>query len=646
MKILCVTSGKGGVGKTTLSLNLAKQLSLDGYRTVLIDLDIHNKGATSLFLDIVERKANETDGLSFAGLIAATNRGSSETLHPLRCALEADKLTFIPATLPKEMVEWSALQSKTNEQLISIVLRLLSSEEVEHHTDIIVLDCYGGIDSLTVAACGVADDTIIVNEADLITFSGTLLLYSYLANVYRDSPKKPHIHFVINRITSRHSFDFLDSEYRINLAPLAIDDRILAYLPYDRLVLETFGDYPFFSELLPKSLITQKIRLILWRLYSEPKHFIDIQKLGERRRNKLFRSTSETRLADPETILRAIVSIPIWLVFPGMVLLGISFFSDSFTLSYPVIWQLIYLPIGMLVLLICGLGVFEPIQITRWLSRVARFRRRKRRLKKRYSRVVQLVWATFEVGYAALPAVFGVAFFIAILWYSKSLPSGLTDISLWKGTVSGISPGGDYSNLQMSDGTAFRDGMNITGARFDDSVLSRVRFSHLTANAASFRRADLTNSTFESSLLQSASFDSAYVSQVSFEGAVLTNASFRSARGVPPLASFKGATLSGTDFSGSTAPLSVLLFAALEHARMDEDQQRAVSAWEKLNPGKGRTFDEIASLAPDSGYPDAALNGRSSGALPNERSPEEVLRRYDSQRAHKLDKSLSEFPRK
>jgi Mrp family chromosome partitioning ATPase len=50
MKILTVTSGKGGVGKSTLSLNIARQLSLCGKKTLLVDFDIHNKGVTNLFL--------------------------------------------------------------------------------------------------------------------------------------------------------------------------------------------------------------------------------------------------------------------------------------------------------------------------------------------------------------------------------------------------------------------------------------------------------------------------------------------------------------------------------------------------------------------------------------------------------------------
>jgi cellulose biosynthesis protein BcsQ len=269
MKILAVTSGKGGVGKTTLSVNIAKQLSLSGVRTILVDLDIHNKGATSLFLDKVEEATAKTDGKSFMGLLAASRSNSSDDhrdVQPIICPLDPDKmLLFLPATKAQELIEWKALHG-SNAELTSFLSSMLSALSSKFEREVVILDCYGGIDSLTIAAVGVASNTIIVNEPDLITFSGTLLLYSYISETYKNSPTTPHIHFLINRITSRHSFEFLEREYRKNLAPLASDDRILAYLPFDRLIMETFGDYPFFTELLPNSLISKKLRLALWSL--------------------------------------------------------------------------------------------------------------------------------------------------------------------------------------------------------------------------------------------------------------------------------------------------------------------------------------------------------------------------------------------
>lgn len=62
MKTLMVTSGKGGVGKSTVAVNLAVDISLSGYKVGLIDIDIH--GPTDhIILDV--KPEIMTDGERF-----------------------------------------------------------------------------------------------------------------------------------------------------------------------------------------------------------------------------------------------------------------------------------------------------------------------------------------------------------------------------------------------------------------------------------------------------------------------------------------------------------------------------------------------------------------------------------------------------
>ena len=39
-RVITITSGKGGVGKTTATANLAAALALQGYRVIAIDADV------------------------------------------------------------------------------------------------------------------------------------------------------------------------------------------------------------------------------------------------------------------------------------------------------------------------------------------------------------------------------------------------------------------------------------------------------------------------------------------------------------------------------------------------------------------------------------------------------------------------------
>src|SRR5690625_6704534 len=57
--ILAVASGKGGVGKSVISVNLAETLARDGYRVALLDADMAQGACTVLM--------NEQPGPSLAG---------------------------------------------------------------------------------------------------------------------------------------------------------------------------------------------------------------------------------------------------------------------------------------------------------------------------------------------------------------------------------------------------------------------------------------------------------------------------------------------------------------------------------------------------------------------------------------------------
>ncbi len=58
---LIVLSGKGGVGKSTVAVNLALSLALKGFRTGLLDVDIHGPSVPKL-LNITSRALGALDG--------------------------------------------------------------------------------------------------------------------------------------------------------------------------------------------------------------------------------------------------------------------------------------------------------------------------------------------------------------------------------------------------------------------------------------------------------------------------------------------------------------------------------------------------------------------------------------------------------
>ena len=118
-KVIGVISSLPGEGKSTVAINLAQLLAMQGSRTLLIDADLRNPGATRA----IGRHAEQ-------GILEALLEGK-----PLKDLLLLDsktRLAFLPAVVKRRVPHSSDLLSS------SIMVNLL--EELKVHFDYIVLD--------------------------------------------------------------------------------------------------------------------------------------------------------------------------------------------------------------------------------------------------------------------------------------------------------------------------------------------------------------------------------------------------------------------------------------------------------------------------------------------------------------------------
>lgn len=139
-RIIVITSGKGGVGKTTTTSNLGMSLARLGYKTLLVDADIGLRN-----LDLL---------LGLEGRIIYTGVDVIEERCRLEQALIPDKrqpnLTFFPL---------SSNQSKT--QITAIKVKNLITE-VQNSYDFIFIDCPAGIDEGFQNAIEAANEAFVV----------------------------------------------------------------------------------------------------------------------------------------------------------------------------------------------------------------------------------------------------------------------------------------------------------------------------------------------------------------------------------------------------------------------------------------------------------------------------------------------------
>ena len=115
---LLVMSGKGGVGKSSLAVNLATALSLKGYRVGLMDVDLHGPSIARML---------GLDGL-------ASVRPEEEAIHPLKVD-DHLKVISIEALMPDKdsAVIWRG-------PLKISVIRQFVSDVVWGDLDFLVID--------------------------------------------------------------------------------------------------------------------------------------------------------------------------------------------------------------------------------------------------------------------------------------------------------------------------------------------------------------------------------------------------------------------------------------------------------------------------------------------------------------------------
>jgi septum site-determining protein MinD len=203
---LVVTSGKGGVGKTTTSANIGTALALQGKRVVLLDLDIGLRN-----LDVVLGLSNR---IIYDIVDVATGRAK---LHQ---ALIKDKrfddlLYVLPAA---QNAEKDALEP---EQVQTIVTTL------RDEFDFVILDSPAGIEQGFRNAIAGADGAIVVTTPEISAVSDADRVVGLLEQ--RDMVYPPRL--VINRIRQRMmddgrsmDIDEITQHLGIDLLGIIIDD--------------------------------------------------------------------------------------------------------------------------------------------------------------------------------------------------------------------------------------------------------------------------------------------------------------------------------------------------------------------------------------------------------------------------------------
>ncbi len=172
-EVIVITSGKGGVGKTTTVANIGTGLSMLGKKVVLVDTDIGLRN-----LDVVLGLENRI----VYNLVDVVN-GSCR----LRQAMIRDKrhpnLYLLPSAQTKDKTAVSP------EQMIKL------TDDLREEFDYVLLDCPAGIEQGFKNAIAGADKALVVTTPEVSAIRDADRIIGLLeANEIRD------IHLIINRL--------------------------------------------------------------------------------------------------------------------------------------------------------------------------------------------------------------------------------------------------------------------------------------------------------------------------------------------------------------------------------------------------------------------------------------------------------------
>lgn len=178
-KVISLVNQKGGVGKTTTSINLAASLGKIGKKTLLIDLDPQGNSTTGLGVNKGDITYSIYDVLNGS---CETKKGIAKTGFTL--------LSIIPATinlagLDIELMEkgYQNATFKKNEQLSNAL------DEVKENYDYIIIDCPPSLGLLTTNALVASDSVIIPVQCEFFALEGiTQLLNTIIMTQTRLNP--------------------------------------------------------------------------------------------------------------------------------------------------------------------------------------------------------------------------------------------------------------------------------------------------------------------------------------------------------------------------------------------------------------------------------------------------------------------------
>lgn len=158
-KIIAVTNQKGGVGKTTTTINLAAALAEQGMKVLIVDLDPQGNASTGLGIELEERTHTTYDLLL-----------EDTSLDDLICGTEIGGLSIIPATVDLSSADIELFSNEKRSFLLHDALRQVPMDAFAF--DFVLIDCPPSLNLLTINAMIASHSVLVPLQAEFFALEG------------------------------------------------------------------------------------------------------------------------------------------------------------------------------------------------------------------------------------------------------------------------------------------------------------------------------------------------------------------------------------------------------------------------------------------------------------------------------------------